>query len=242
MFLMEEAVNRGWAAFSQQESQRRGVAWLDLARSEELNKRLAALVAEFARDGTRPPSLQALVSVDDARKRWAALAAFYKEHGHFLVSNGPYKLKQWSNDKVTLEAFRDLSYPLGVGSYDNYAVPRRGFVTKVAQAGASITLSADIEVLSKHMRSYDIVRTPLSAVTDDALTRSAPECRYMVTDRDGRVVLAGQVPIAEGRSFHLDLGGKLPPGAFTLAAQIIVNGNAMTGDIKRMPIVIPPNQ
>ena len=57
------------------------------------------------------------MTAQDARKRWAALASFYKEHGHFLVTDGPYRLKRWSPDSVTLEAFRDLSYPLGVGSY-----------------------------------------------------------------------------------------------------------------------------
>ena len=227
------------AAFSQEEAQRREVEWLDLVRSEGTNKRLATLVAAFARDGYRPEYLQSLVSVDDARKRWGALAAFYKDHGHFLVTNGPYKLKGWSPDKVMFEAFRDLSYPLGVGSYDNYAVPRRGYVTKVEQADKAITLSGDIELLSKHMRSYDIVRTPLQSVPGDALTRSAPECRYMVTDNEGRVVLAGQVPLAEDKGFHIDLGGKLPPGQFTLLAEIIVNGNAVNVDIKRIPIVIP---
>ena len=34
LVLMEEAVERGWAAFSQAEAQRRGVDWLDLVRSE----------------------------------------------------------------------------------------------------------------------------------------------------------------------------------------------------------------
>jgi hypothetical protein len=242
MVLMEEAVKRGWAAFSQAEAKRRGVAWLDLVRNVEMNERLAGLVAKFAAIGYRPEPLRAMVSVDDARKRWAALARFYKEHGHFLVTNGPYKLKGWTPESVSLETFRDLSYPLGVGSFDNYAVPRRGYVTNVEQTGTTLTLSGDIELLSKHMRSYDIVRTPLSSVPDAALTRSAPQCRYMITDRDGRVMLAGQVAVATDRRFHIDLDGKLPPGEFTLVAQIIVNGNAMNSDIKRVPISVSSNQ
>src|SRR5262245_45072533 len=173
--LMEEAVTRGWAAFSREEAKRRRVEWLDLARSPDLNRRLASVVAEFARDGYRPEILRAFVSADDARKRWAALAEFYKERGHFLVTNGPYKLKGWSPDSVTLEAFRDLSYPLGVGSYDNYAVPRRGYITTVAQKDGLITLSGEVELILKHMRSYDIMRTPLQSVAPDMLKRAAPE-------------------------------------------------------------------
>ena len=30
--------------------------------------------------------------------------------------------------------------------------------------------------------------------------------------------------------------GKLPPGTFTLAAQIVVNANAMNAEIRRVPI------
>ncbi len=234
--LMEEAVDRGWAAFSQAEAARRGVEWLDVVRSDDLKKRLAGLIESFARDGYRPDGLRALVSPDDARKRWAALAAFFREHNHFLVANGPYRLKRWSNDSVTLEAFRDLSYPLGVGSYDSYAIPRRGFITKVERKNDEVRLFGDIELVMKHQRDYDIVRRPLPSIARDVLQRAAPECRFMVTDEAGRVVLAGHAPLADDLSFHIDLGGKLPSGRFTLVVQIIVNGNAMNADIRRIPV------
>jgi hypothetical protein len=235
LVLMEEAVDRGWAAFSQSEARRRGVDWLDLVRSEPMNARLADLLDKFEREGYRPDPLKSLVSADDARKRWAALKAFHKERGHFLVTNGPYQLKRWSADSVTLEAFRDLSYPLGVGSYDAYAVPRRGFITKVERDGDRVRLFGDIELVQKHLRSYDIVRKPLQSIAADALKRSAPECRYLVTDGESRVVLAGQVLPTGDANFSVDLTGKLPAGRFTLVTQIIVNGNAMNGEIQRIP-------
>jgi hypothetical protein len=238
MVLMEEAVDRGWAAFSQSEALRRGVDWLDLVRSDATNERLAALIETFERDGYRPDRLKGLVGADEARKRWAALKAFYREHRHFLVTNGPYRLKRWSADGVTLEAFRDLSYPLGVGSYDAYAVPRRGYITKVERNGDRVTLTGEIELVQKEMRSYEIARKPLRSIPADVLTRAAPECRYLATDSDGRVVLAGQVPLGADAAFQIDLAGKLPPGSFTLAAQIIVNGNAMNAEIRRIPIEI----
>jgi hypothetical protein len=235
---MEEAVERGWAAFSQAAAQRRGVDWLDLVRSQAMNARLAALVATFEREGYRPDRLKPLVDTEEARKRWAALKTFHAEHGHFLVTNGPYRLKRWSADSVTLEAFRDLSYPLGVGSYDAYAVPRRGFITKVERDGDIVRLSGDIELVQKRMRGYDIVRQALPSIAPDVLKRSAPECRYLVTDGDGRVVLAGQVALAADASFRIDLAGRLPAGRFALAAQIIVNNNAMNAEIRRIPVEI----
>jgi hypothetical protein len=236
--LMEEAVVRGWAEFSQGEARRRGVEWLDLVRSQDMNRRLAALVETFENDGYRPEHLQSRVTTQDARKRWAALAAFYKERGHFLVSNGPYQIKRWSADGVTLEAFRDLSYPLGVGSYDAYAVPRRGFITKVERVNQRIRIFGDIELIEKHMRSYDIVRKPLQSIAADIVKRAAPECRYIVIDEEGRVVLADRAPITADASFHIDLGGMLPAGRFTLAVQLIVNGTAMNAEIRRISMEV----
>jgi hypothetical protein len=234
--LMEEAVARGFAQFSQEEAMRHGVEWLDLARSPQLNAKLAALVETFEREGYRPETLQSRVTAQDARKRWAALAAFYRERGHFLVTNGPYALKRWSDEAVTLEAFRDLSYPLGVGSFDAYAVPRRGFITRIERRNERIRLFGDIELLEKHMRSYDIVRKPLMSIPPDVVTRSAPECRYMVIDAQSRVVLAGQVPVASDASFYIDLGSLPPTGRFTLSAELIVNGNAMNTEISRFAL------
>lgn len=235
--LMEAAVDRGDAAFSQEEATRRGVPWLDLVRSAGLNSRLAELVSNFEREGYRPESLRAWVSADDARKRWAALAAFYKEHGHFLVTNGPYVLKRWTADSVALEVFRDLSYPLGVGSYDAYAIPRRGFITGVERSGHRLTLAADIETIEKYQRSYDIVRKPLASVESDVLKRSAPECRYMLLGAAGTVVLARVALPGADRKFTIDLGG-LPAGHYELSAEIVVDANAMNAEIRRIPIDI----
>ena len=126
-----------------------------------------------------------------------------------------------------------------MGSYDAYAVPRRGFITKVERESDRIRLFGDIELVQKHMRSYDIVRQPLQSVAADALKRAAPECRYVVLGRRG----ARGAGRAGGRSpmpsFLIDLGGKLPAGQFTLLAEIVVNGNAMNAEIKRIPIVMP---
>ena len=236
--LMEEAADRGWAAFSQAEAARRGVEWLDLVRSEQMNGRMASLVETFEREGYRPAALRALVSAEEARRRWAALAAFYKGHGHFLVTNGPYQLKRWSTATVTLEAFRDLTYPLGVGSYDAYAVPRRGYITNVEQGIGRIRLSGDIETIVKFARSYRVERAPMRSVSRDVLKRALPECRYVVTDDKGRVVISGVAALDDELTFQIDLNGKLAPGDYIVMALIAVNGNAMNADIRRIPMRI----
>ena len=236
--LMEEAVSRGYAAFSEGEAKRRRVEWLDIVRSKTLTAKLAPLVETFARDGYRPDVLRDLVSIDDARKRWNALSAFYRAHGHFLVTNGPYVLKTWTQDSATLDVFRDLSYPLGVGSYDVYAIPRRGFITKVDADAGKVRVSADIETIMKYQRSYDITRAPLSTLLSRDLQRAAPLCRYMLLDGAGHVVLAGAAMPAEDGAFTLDFTGRLAPGDYTALAQISVNGNTTNAEIRRIPLHI----
>jgi hypothetical protein len=241
LVLMEEAVSRGWAAFSQAEAARRGVEWLDLVRSEQLNKKLASLVESYEREGYRPDALQSAVSRDEARKRWSALAAFYLAHGHFLVTNGPYQLKQWSIEGVELDVFRDLSYPLGVGSYDAYAIPRRAFITKVERQNDRLKLFGDIETIMKFQRSYDVAREPMQSVSSDVLKRAAPECRYMVVGAEGQVVLAGLARLADDATFQVDLKGRLPAGRYTIFTELTVNGNTMNADIQRIPVSILAN-
>jgi hypothetical protein len=236
--LMEEAVGRGWAAFSRAEATRRGVEWLDLVRSDGLKTRLAALVDQFEQEAFRPEILQSLVSAEEARKRWAALSAFYRSHGHFLVTNGPYQLKSWSDKGASVEAFRELSYPLGVGSYDIYAIPRRGYVTGVERPEGGLRLSADIEIVMKFMRDYQIVRQPMRLVDATVRNRAAPECRYAAVDAAGRIALAGVSLPGEDLRFAIELDGRLPAGPYTVMAEILVNGNAMNSQIERIPVVV----
>jgi hypothetical protein len=238
LVLMEEAVGRNWAAFSQTEAVRRGIEWLDLVRSQALNARFAALTESFEREGYRPEALRSLVSADEARKRWAALSAFYKANGHFLVTNGPYQLKSWSHDGVVLSAFRDLSYPLGVGSYDTYAIPRRGFITAVDSTGDRVRVSGDIEMTDKFQRRYRLKRVPLSSIPPDVMKRMPAECRFVVIDNQKRVLLAGAASLGESSSFQLDFKSRLPVGRYTMFAVITLNGNVMNADIRQIPIVI----
>ena len=237
LVLMEEAVSRGWAAFSAVEAARRGVPWLDLVRSDAMKAKLAGLVATFERDGYRPETLAAQVSAEEARRRWAALAAFHRTHGHFLVTNGPYRLKGWSADHVTLEAFRDLTYPLGVGSYDAYAVPRRGFVTKVDWNAERALISGDVEVMQKFQRSYRLVRTPLQSLAPEVAKRMGAEARYTVVDDKARVVRAGTAKLADDLKFRIDLTG-LPAGRYTLLAAIALAGNMMNAEISRTALTV----
>jgi hypothetical protein len=234
LVLMEEAVKRSWAAFSQTEAQRRDLPWLDLVRLDSLSRRLAPLVAEFERDAYRPATLKDLVSVDQARMRWSALKKFHQERGHFLVTNGPYVLKGWSKRATTFEVFRNLSYPLGVGSYDAYPIPRRAYIVKIERKSNGLIIFAEIEKVEKFQRTYEIVRAPLTGARSGPTRVDVAVCRYLVVSSEGQVVHSGQGRLEDNGTFAVALEGKLGPGDYTVITALSLNGNTMNPDIKRI--------
>lgn len=239
MVLMEEAVTRGWAALSQVEAQQRQKPWLDLVRDKALQQRLLSLIAQFERDGYRPQSLRQLVSADEARARWRALKAFYQQHHHLLVSNGPYLLNSWSEDATVLRVFRDPAYPLGIGSFDSYPIPRRAFITKIDRRDHSVSISAEVERVDRAGRSFEIVREPLAQRPSASWKKDVILCRYLVIGADGRVVLTGLGRRQEDSTFAIDLKDKLAPGVYSIVTALYVNGNTMNPDVKQVRYRVP---
>ena len=230
--LMEEAVQRGIAAFSESEAQRLRVPWLDLVRDRVTGERLAALVDEFRRQGYRPPALRELVTEEEARERWTALAGFYAKYGHFLVTNGPYRLDSWSADGVALQVFRDSSYPQGVGSFDAYAIPLRAYTSKLEDRGDRIEIAADVERVTKFQRSYEIERAALAPESGGTENDDRPECRYVIIGPGGNVVRAGTAAFRKDGRFVVELKNLGGPGLYTVAAALFIGGNALNPEIK----------
>ncbi len=230
--LMEEAVKRGFAAFSQEEANRRRVPWLDLARDKALKERLAALVEEFRRQGYVPVPLKDFVTPDQARARWTALKQFYDKHGHFLVTNGPYQLTKWTPDAVVLQAFRDLSYPLGLGSFNQYPIPRRAYASKIELRGGRLEIQAEVEKVFAFQRSYNIVREPLRPRSSKEETGDRPVCRYVAVGPDGEVSSVGTATYDDTGVFSVDLRGKLKPGLYTVLVALYLGENYVNPEVK----------
>jgi len=191
---------------------------------------LAALAESLRLEAYRPDALKGLVSADEARERWTALARFHAQHGHFLITNGPYRLESWSADTAVLQVFRDLSYPVGLGTFDYLAIPLKAYVSKVENRGDRLELRAEVERVSKFQRSYEIVRTALGP--RDSGERERPECRYVIVGPDGRVVRTGAETLNKSGRFVLELG-KLPaPGRYHVMSALYVGGNSVNPEIK----------
>ncbi|MFQ6023529.1 MAG: hypothetical protein ACE5NW_12485 [Acidiferrobacterales bacterium] len=228
LVLMEQAVERGVAAFSKEEAVRQGVDWLDLARNRALQTKLNKLIDEFERDGYRPAVLKDRVTAEDARLRWRALKKFAQNSGHFLVTNGPYRLKQWSDDSSVFEVVRELTYPLAVGAFDGYAYPPRAVITEVKREANRVFVYADVEKVIKEQRSYRTVRERLRPQTMRGLYLIRPDSRYLVLGPDGSVVEANKAKMEDDGRFVVDLPERLPHGRYTFLFAIYPDGNSVS--------------
>ncbi|MBI4275907.1 MAG: hypothetical protein HY659_14530 [Rhizobiales bacterium] len=232
--LMEAAVERGIAAFSESEAKRRGVPWLDLVRDPAQLVKFRALIKEFAQTGYRPAALETLVGPETAKARWQMLDKFVEEKGHVLVTNGPYRLKSWSAESAVFDVNREFTYPVGLGTFNGFAYPPRALITNVEQADNRVLVAVDAEFAVKEQRDRRIVRMPLRRETlrDTLPIQTMP--RYVAISADGRVAAAGGATRLPDGRFNLSLPPKLPAGAYTLITAIFLDGNTINPQIGRI--------
>ncbi len=239
MVLMEAAVHGGVGAFSADAPGYSGPPSLDLVRVPQTRERLVQLLDAFERQRYIPEVLNGWSTSDDAQGRWRALRDFYRRYGHMLVTNGPYRLAAWSERGVRLDAFRDLSYPLGVGSFDRYVRPRRAYISRVDVVQGRLKIQADVERGFKFDRNYRIVRERLGSNTAGAIDEVSPVCRYLVVAADGRVVKDAAAVYGSDGVYTADVNGGVDRGEYRILVAIFLNENYENADVKVVPYTKP---
>ena len=229
--LLEEAQARGWAAATQEEATRRRLPWLDLARDPKLKAQLVGLVETYAAQNYVPPLLKKLVAADEAQHRWQSLRQFYQRRHHFLVTNGPYQLGKWSETGVTLEVFRDFTYPIGVGAFDRFALPLRAWIVRVAPHGDHLEVQADVERAERFLRSYRLLREPMGTVGAEGDKPDIPVCRFVALGPDGEVARVGSSREVQAGRLIVPLKGLAKPGPYTVLLALYVADNAVNPQI-----------
>jgi hypothetical protein len=234
--LMEAAVDRGDAAFSGTEARRRNVPWLDLVRDPALQAKLQDLAAQFEREGYRPAALQDLVSAEEARERWHSLGQYAAKNGHFLVANGPYRLKSWTPDGVVLEAVREMTYPLGFGTFDRFVYPPRAVIDEATQDGNRIVVRASADMTLKGGRGTTHAREPLLHSTARGTYPLLVVSRYLLLDAAGKVLKVDKMDWRADGAFTIDLPQDLPSGEYTVILAVFLDGNAVEPSAKALHI------
>jgi hypothetical protein len=228
--LMEEAVKRGVGAFSAAEAKRRGVRWLDLARDPRTREELGRILDGLVSQNHVPEPLKRLVGADEAQTRWAALRQFAQRRGHYLVTNGPYQLDKWSDGAVVVQVFRDMNNPLGVGTYDRFAIPRRAYVSRITVRADRLEVAAEIERTEKFLREYRLVREPLGSRGEED-KNDLPVCRYVILGGDGTVAAAGVSHEIQASRLIVDLKGRLKPGSYTALVALALGDNLVGPEV-----------
>ncbi len=244
MALMEESVSRGMAAFSQQAAARRGVPWLDLVRDPAVLAKLRGLAKDLEQQKFRPAALAGTaidppVTDEGVARRWAALRAFDAKNGHFLVTDGPYRLKQWSTESVKFEVIRDFKYAVGIGTFDAFADPAVARVTRIHRQGDRVLIDAELEMLVRYGRDAKIIRSPLKKGVAKGFRPIAPRALMVLIGPDGAVVATSRPQWQDDGRFSVSLPKSLPKGGYRLLTAVYADDNTAKADVGMLLVNIP---
>jgi hypothetical protein len=197
-----------------------------LARDPGLHQRLVALCQAFARDHFRPLPLESLVTPEEAGERWRALLAFATTHGHFMVTNGPYRLKSWTAGQAVLTAVREMTYPIGFGTFDHLSHPPQAVIQEATREHGAILVRADADIALKAGRRHVVRREPLSRTTAQGMRGVLITAGYVLIGPDGAVTAAGRMTWEKDNRFRLPLPEIVPAGRHAAVVGVYLNGNA----------------
>jgi peptide/nickel transport system substrate-binding protein len=118
---MEKSVTDGKLAFSRSDAMSKNVNWMSLIIPNDANV-IKANLEGFKKEKIIPPELS---NVDDSNyfdSRYQASISWIAQHGHAVISNGPYYLDSYSPDarKITIKAFDDPTYPFKSGYWKKF--------------------------------------------------------------------------------------------------------------------------
>jgi len=157
---------------------------------------------------------------------------FTEKSGHFLVANGPYRLKEWTPDSVVLEAVREITYPLGFGTFDRFVNPPTAVIKTATRDMGGITVRADAELIVKMGRDYRLVKEPLLRTTARGTQGLLVVSRYLLIGPDGTVLKIDKMQWNEDGRFTIALPERLPPGQYTVVLAVYLDGNSMLPSAK----------
>jgi peptide/nickel transport system substrate-binding protein len=181
----ERLVTSGKAAFSRGEASSKNVPWLSLivpSHAAMLRNELALMKAE----GFVPNPLRDIVTAEEAIKRYDASINWIDNHRHAIIGNGPFYLDSYNPEGrvITLEAFRDSSYPFEKGYWSKYEIPKTASIDKVAAPRNIIAGQSPLKA--------DVIVSIGGKPADNA------SVFYFVSDKDGRNVISGNTTFSDG--------------------------------------------
>jgi peptide/nickel transport system substrate-binding protein len=225
----ERIVMEGRLAYSRSEAQAKGVGWYDPIVSEHANM-IKAELQEMKSEQFIPPALKDIITLEEAIKRYDASISWIENHGHAIISNGAFYLDNFNvaGGTITINAFRDASYPFEAGHWSNYETPSLADiisvdVPRIVTMGQPTPIKVNVQVAGE----------PSNNVT----------VNYFVSNKDGTVVVRGEAQQGSPGQFNIDLTSemtaKLSQGPNTIKI-FAVSNEALRPDISSSTILAAP--
>jgi peptide/nickel transport system substrate-binding protein len=216
-------------AYSRSEAQAKGIEWYDPIVREHADM-IKAELQTMKNEQFVPPALRDIITIEDAIKRYDASISWIENHGHAIIRNGAFYLENFNvaGGTITINAFRDFSYPFEVGHWSQYETPRVADISSVnVPRIVAMGQSTPIRV------SVDVGGQPSSNVT----------VNYFVSNKDGIVVARGEAQRESPGQFNInltsDMTAKLSPGPNQIRIFAISN-EALRPDISSSTILAAP--
>ena len=225
----ERIVMDGRLAYSRSEAQAKGVEWYDPIVREHADM-IKAELQTMKNEQFVPPALRDIITVEDAIKRYDASSSWIENHGHAIIRNGAFYLENFNvaGGTITINAFRDSSYPFEVGHWSKYEIPRVADISSVnVPRIVAMGQSTPIRI------SVDVGGQPSSNVT----------VNYFVSNKDGIVVARGQAQPESPGQFNITLTSEVTAKLSAGPNQIRIfatSNEALRPDISSSTILAVP--
>ena len=225
----ERIVMDGRLAYSRSEAQAKGVEWYDPIVREHADM-IKAELQTMKNEQFVPPALRDIITVEDAIKRYDASISWIENHGHAIIRNGAFYLENFNvaGGTMTINAFRDSSYPFEVGHWSKYEIPRVADISSVnVPRIVAMGQSTPIRI------SVDVGGQPSSNVT----------VNYFVSNKDGIVVARGQAQPESPGQFNITLTSEMTAKLSAGPNQIRIfatSNEALRPDISSSTILAVP--
>jgi hypothetical protein len=134
-----------------------------------------------------------------------------------------------------LEAVREMTYPLGFGTFDRFVNPPRAVIEAAALTGDEVTVRARVEMALKAGREYRMTKEPLTHTVSRGVQGLLVVSRYLLIGPDGKVLKLDKMQWMENNDFAIKLSDRLPEGRYKIILAIFLDGNAVEPSFRILP-------
>lgn len=175
IYSMEKAVTDGKLAFSRSDAVSKNINWMSLIIPDDA-KIIKANLDEFANEKSIPPALAFVNNSSYFDSRYQASSLWIAEHGHAVISNGPYYLDNYSPDarKITIKAFDDDTYPFPAGywkKFEEISMPKIESISVPTSVSVGSALMIPVSV-TPNATVYYYFTNPQGKIIDDGKVSS----------------------------------------------------------------------